>query len=94
LIVGISVWFLWGRGCPGGNPLFPKFHRNSWGESGDHAIGSWGLTHGQIFWVGQSNHPGSCRWRFFILPNFPLWVCLPWSEERSGEISACFGAVC
>jgi hypothetical protein len=38
LIVGVSVRFLWGRGCPGGNPTIPEVSLQSvgWiGRSGD-----------------------------------------------------------
>jgi hypothetical protein len=38
LIVGVSVWFLWGRGCPGGNPAILEVSSQfvGWiGRSGD-----------------------------------------------------------
>jgi hypothetical protein len=72
LIVGISIWFLWGRGCPGGNPAIPEvspqFVRwiERWGD------GKLRLTRGQIFWVGRSNRPGSSRWRFWFCQVFLL----------------------
>jgi hypothetical protein len=66
LIVGTSVRFLWGRGCPGGNPTILEVSPQSWGESRDRAMGSWRLTRGQIFWVGRSNRPRSSRWRFWF----------------------------
>jgi hypothetical protein len=32
--------FLWGRGCPGGNPAIPEVFCNSWSDSGDRAMGA------------------------------------------------------
>jgi hypothetical protein len=34
LIVGVSVWILWGRGCPGGNPAIPEVSLQSVGWIG------------------------------------------------------------
>jgi hypothetical protein len=34
LIESVSVWFLWGRGCPGGNPGIPKVSLQSVGWIG------------------------------------------------------------
>jgi hypothetical protein len=42
LIVSISGWFLWGRGCPGGNPANPEVSLQSvewFGRSGARKLG-------------------------------------------------------
>jgi hypothetical protein len=78
LIASISVRFLWGRGCLGGNPAIHEVSPQSvrWNRrSGD---GKLRVDPRPVFWEGrsnrhsgQSNRPGSPRWKFWF-----YWIFL------------------
>jgi hypothetical protein len=74
LIVGVLVWFLWGRGSPGGNLAIPEVLPQSVGWIGRSGDGKLRVYPRPVFRVGRSNrHRGrSNRPRS---PRSKFWFC-------------------
>jgi hypothetical protein len=55
LIVGVLVRFLWGRGCPGGDPAIPEVSPQSVGWIRRLGDGKLRVDPQPVFWGGRSN---------------------------------------
>jgi hypothetical protein len=95
LIVGVSVRFLWGRGCPGGNPAILEVSPQSVGWIGRSSDGKLRVDLRPVFWVGRSNghrgrsnRPRSPRWNFWFCQIF-LYEFVRF-DQRSVQVISSF----